>query len=135
LSIHPNKRKILGLMQPDPQTANWTIPGFVQMMTPEGWLSTWSGLSTRCNMHENVKNLTQPLLVINFEADVTILPFVAEGTFANAACADKQLVQIDADHFAYKADGLCQAGIAEAGAAILEWLKQRFPAAEQQHGT
>lgn len=130
LSIHPSKRQIIGLMQPDPQTANWTIPGFVQMMTPEGWLSTWSGLSTRCNMHENVRNLTQPLLVVNFEADVTILPFVAEGTYANAACGDKELVQIDADHFAFKAGGPREAGIAETGARIVEWLRRRFPQAE-----
>jgi hypothetical protein len=40
ISIHPNKREILGVMQPDPQVANWSIPGFVQMMTVEGWLST-----------------------------------------------------------------------------------------------
>ena len=130
LSIHPNKRQIIGLMQPDPQIANWSVPGFVQMMTPEGWLSTWSGLSTRCNMHENIKSLTQPLLVINFEADVTILPFVAEGTYANAGCADKQLIRIDADHFAFKAQAPRDAGIEETGAAILDWLKRRFPAAE-----
>jgi pimeloyl-ACP methyl ester carboxylesterase len=130
LSIHPSKRQILGLMQPDPQTANWSIPGFVQMMTPEGWLSTWSGLSTRCNMHENVRNLTQPLLVVSFERDVTILPFVAEGTYANAACADKQLAWVDADHFAFKREEPREAGIPETGAVIVEWLKQRFPAAE-----
>ncbi len=128
LAIHPNKRRIVGLMQPDPQIANWVIPGFVQMMTPEGWLSTWSGLSTRCNMHRNVRNLTQPLLVINFEADVTILPYVAEGTFANAACADKTLKHIDADHFAFKAEEPRDAGMPETGAVLLEWLTPRFPA-------
>lgn len=130
LSIHPNKRRIVGLMQPDPQVANWTIPGFVQMMTPEGWLSTWSGLSTRCDMHRNVRNLVQPLLVINFEADVTILPYVSEGTFENAACADKTLIRIDADHFAFKSEGSPDVGIPETGEVIVNWLRQRFPAAQ-----
>jgi pimeloyl-ACP methyl ester carboxylesterase len=129
LSIHPNKRAILGLMQPDPQVANWTIPGFVQMMTPEGWLSTWSGLSTRCDMHRNLRNLSQPLLVVNFEADVTILPFVAEGAFANAGCADKTLAHVDADHFAFKAEEPREAGIAETAEVLLAWLRPRFPAA------
>jgi pimeloyl-ACP methyl ester carboxylesterase len=133
LSIHPNKRRILGLMQPDPQVANWTIPGFVQMMTPEGWLSTWSGLSTRCDMHRNVRNLSQPLLVIDFEADVTILPFVPRGTYENAACADRTLIHIDADHFAFKADGIRDAGIPETGAVIVKWLKERFAAAQGGH--
>lgn len=128
LSIHPNNRQILGLMTPDPQAANWSIPGFVGMMTAEGWLSTWSGLSTRVNMHENIKNVTQPLLVVNFEADVSILPFVAAGAYTNAASEDKQLIHIDADHFAFKASGPRDAGIAETGEAILAWLKPRFPA-------
>ncbi len=128
LSIHPNKRQIIGLMSPDPQMANYGFPGFVAVMTAEGWLSTWSGLSTRCNMHENVRNITQPLLVVNFEADVTILPFVAEGAYGNAASLDKQLVRIDADHFAFKAAGQRDAGIPETGAAIVDWLRQRFPA-------
>jgi pimeloyl-ACP methyl ester carboxylesterase len=129
LSIQPNKRQILGLMQPDPQTANWSVPGFVQMMTPEGWLSTWSGLSTRCNMHHNLRNLTQPLLVVNFEADVTILPFVAEGTCENAGCEDKTLARVDADHFASKAEGPREAGIRETAEVLLDWLRPRFPAA------
>jgi pimeloyl-ACP methyl ester carboxylesterase len=130
LSIHPNKRGILGLMQPDPQTANWSIPGFVQMMTAEGWLSTWSGLSTRVNMHEDAKKVSEPLLAINFEADVTILPFVTRGLYENAASADKTLVRIDADHFAFKDQGQRDAGIPETGEVIVNWLKQRFPAAK-----
>jgi hypothetical protein len=130
LSIHPNKRAILGLMQPDPQTANWSIPGFVQMMTAEGWLSTWSGRSTRVNLHEDAKKVTEPLLAINLEADVTILPFVTEGLYENAASTDKTLVRIDADHFAFKEQGPRDAGIPETGDVIVNWLKQRFPAAK-----
>ncbi len=129
LSLHPNRRSIVGLMQPDPQTANWSIPGFVQMMTAEGWLSTWSGLSTRVNMHEDVKKVTQPVLAINFEADVTILPFVTEGVYWNAATQDRTLARIDGDHFAFKAEGRREAGIAETATTIADWLKSRFPAA------
>ena len=117
-------------MQPDPQTANWTIPGFIQMMTAEGWLSTWSGLSTRVNMHEDAKKVTQPLLAINFERDVTILPFVTEGVVANAASEDRTLVRIGADHFAFRDEGERDAGIAETAEAMLAWLRKRFPGAE-----
>jgi pimeloyl-ACP methyl ester carboxylesterase len=129
LSIHPNKRGIIGLMQPDPQSANWSIPGFVQMMTAEGWLSTWSGLSTQVNMHEDARKVTEPLLAINFEADVTILPFVTEGLHENAASEDKTLARIDADHFAFKDEGPRDLGIPETGKVIVDWLRQRFPAA------
>ena len=116
-------------MQPDPQVANWSIPGFVQMMTAEGWLSTWSGLSTQVNMHEDAKKVTQPVLSITFSADVTILPFVGKGLYENAASADKEYIEIDADHFAFKEEGPRDAGIPEVGQAIVGWLRQRFPAA------
>ena len=130
LSIHPNKRGIIGLMQPDPQSANWSIPGFVQMMTAEGWLSTWSGLSTQVNMHEDGKKVTEPVLSISFSADVTILPYVAKGLFENAASEDKTYLEIEGDHFAFREEGERDAGIPDVAAAIVAWLKPRFPAAE-----
>lgn len=128
LSISPSKRKVGGLMHPDPQTANWSLPGFVSVMTAEGWLSTWSGLSTRVDMYEDVKRFDQPLLIVNFEGDVCLLPHEATGPFANAASSDKQLVRIDADHFAFSPIGDREAGIHETGRVAVEWLKQRFPA-------
>lgn len=126
LSISPSRRKIAGLMTPDPQSANWSIPGFVAVMTAEGWLSTWSGLSTRVCMLENIKKVEQPLLVVNFEEDVTILPHEAEGTYKNCAGKDKQLVRINADHFAFSSNGPREAGIHETGTAIATWLRERF---------
>ena len=129
LSIDPSNRQIMGLMQPDPQTANWGFPGFVSVMTPEGWLSTWSGLSTRANMMENVKDFDQPLMVLTYDADVTILPYVAEETFRNAISADKEKVHVNADHFAFSADGDREKGIHETAEVMLNWLKSRFPAA------
>lgn len=129
LSIHPNKRGIIGLMQPDPQSANWSIPGFVQMMTAEGWLSTWSGLSTQVDMHKDARKVTQPVLSITLDADVTILPFVGKGLFDNAASADKTYVEIEGDHFAFREEGERDGGIPDVAAAIIDWLKPRFAAA------
>ena len=134
LSIEPNDRSILGLMQPDPQVANWSIPGFVQMMTAEGWLSTWSGLATQVDMHKDATMITQPLLSITFSADVTILPFVGRGLVENAASADKTYVEIAGDHFGFRdrADdpGGREGGIIDAARAIIAWLAPRFAAAE-----
>lgn len=130
LTIHPNKRAILGLMQPDPQVANWSIPGFVQMMTAEGWLSTWSGLSTQVDMHRDARQVTQPVLSITFSADVTILPFVGKGLFENASSEDRTYVEIEGDHFGFREEGDREGGIVDAAKAITEWLQQRFPGLE-----
>jgi hypothetical protein len=69
------------------------------------------------------------VLSITFSADVTILPFVGRGLYENAATADKTYVEIDADHFAFKAEEPRDAGIPETAEAIVEWLKARFPSA------
>jgi hypothetical protein len=116
-------------MQPDPQVANWSIPGFVQMMTAEGWLSTWSGLATQVDMHRDARKITQPVLSITFSADVTILPFVGKGLFDNAASQDRTYVEIEGDHFGFRESGEREGGIADAAAAIVDWLKPRFMAA------
>lgn len=129
LTIHPNKRGIIGLMQPDPQVANWSIPGFVQMMTAEGWLSTWSGLSTQVDMHKDAQKVTQPVLSITLDADVTILPFVGKGLYENAASRDKTYVEIEGDHFAFREDEPRDGGIPDVAKDIVDWLKPRFAAA------
>ncbi len=131
LSIHPNQRGIIGLMQPDPQIANWSIPGFVQMMTAEGWLSTWSGLSTQVDMHRDARKVTQPVLSITLDADVTILPFVGKGLYENAASGDKTYVEIKGDHFAFREEEPRDGGIPDVAAAIVNWLKPRFAAGER----
>lgn len=132
LTIHPNQRSILGLMQPDPQVANWSVPGFVQMMTAEGWLSTWSGLSTQVDMHRDARQVTQPVLSITFSADVTILPFVGQGLYDNVASADRTYVEVNGDHFGFRDHGDREAGIIDAAAVIVDWLTSRFPTAEQR---
>ena len=99
------------------------------MMTAEGWLSTWSGLSTQVDMHKDGRKVTQPLLSITLDADVTILPFVGKGLYENAASADKTYVEIAGDHFAFREEGERDGGIPDVAKAIVDWLKARFPAA------
>ena len=121
LSISPSKREVNGLMTRDPLAANWGSPGFVSVMTPEAWLSTWSGLSSRVNLYEDIKKVESPVLIINFEADVAILPHEAEGYYKNAATEDKALAHIEAGHFPG------EAAILATGAVINSWLSRRFP--------
>jgi pimeloyl-ACP methyl ester carboxylesterase len=128
LSIHPSTRIISTLMAPDPHIANYMIGGFSSIMTPEGWLSTWSGLSSRAAALENIKNITQPTLVVNFTGDAGILPHEAEGMFKNSAAQDKKLIHMDADHYGLARSEPRLAPITEGAGIVTEWLKERFPA-------
>ena len=127
LSINPSARKITGLMHPDPQTANWGFPGYVAVMTPEGWLSTWSGTSTRVNLYRDIRKVNEPVLVIGFDADVCHLPHESKGYYENAATKDKELVFINADHFGFSPQEPLDAAQHETGDVIVKWLSQRFP--------
>ena len=127
LSIDPSSRIISTLLGPDPLTTNYKNLGFASVMTPEGWLSTWSGLSSRASVLENIKDIEQPTLVVSFQADAGILPHEAKAMFENAAADDKELVLVNADHYGFARTEPREATIYEAGAAVTQWLEKRFP--------
>jgi hypothetical protein len=129
LSIDPSTRVISSLLHPDPHIGNWMLGGFSSVMTPEGWLSTWSGLSSRAAALENIRKVDQPVLVVSFSADAGILPHEAKGLFENAAAKDKKLVHVDADHYAHARAEPIDAPIIEGAQHVTSWLKERFPVA------
>jgi hypothetical protein len=126
LSIHPSHRVISTLLGPDPHTTNYKLGGFASVMTPEGWLSTWSGLSSRASVLENVKHIDQSVLILSFTADAGILPHEAEAMFDNAGSEDKELVRVNADHYGFTRTGPREAPIREAASRVAQWLDKRF---------
>lgn len=127
LSIDPSARVISTLLGPDPHTTNYKIGGFASVMTPEGWLSTWSGLSSRASVLENIKTVTDPTLVVCFDADAGILPHEAKAMFANSAAVDKELVHVEADHYGLSREEPRDKTIHETVALVTQWLEKRFP--------
>jgi pimeloyl-ACP methyl ester carboxylesterase len=95
-------------------------------MTPEGWLSTWSGLSSRANVLENIKRITDPLLIISFTQDTGILPHDAEMPFALSPSPDKQLVRVEASHYCTRSEPPFGAPMHEVASLIADWLEARF---------
>ncbi|MBL7493337.1 nuclear transport factor 2 family protein [Frankia sp. AgB1.9] len=129
LSIDRSHRTISTLLGPDPHTANYKLGGFASVMTPEGWLSTWSGQATRASVLANITNVTEPTLVISFDADAGILPHEARSIFDRAGAEDRELGHVDANHYGLARTEPREAPIVEAGNLIVRWLKARFPAA------
>lgn len=127
LSIDPSTRVVGSLLHPDPHMGNYFLGGFASVMTPEGWLSTWSGLSSRANALENIKKVDQPVLVVSYTADEGILPHEAKAMYENAAADDKSLVFVDGDHYAHARTEPVDAPIIEGADRLVTWLEERYP--------
>ncbi len=100
LSLEPSERMLGSIFAARPDLFNYHAFGLGHVVTPDAWLSTWSGLSSYANLERNLPQVTVPTLVVGADADQDIFPADVRRQFELSAASDKRLEFIEgADHF------------------------------------
>jgi pimeloyl-ACP methyl ester carboxylesterase len=100
LSIDPSERAVGSIMVARPDLFNYAAFGLGRIVTPDAWLSTWSGLSSYAKMEANLPKVTVPTLVVGANGDQDIFVSDVRAEFEWSGARDKTLAFIEgADHF------------------------------------
>jgi hypothetical protein len=99
-------------------------------LTPEAWLSTWSGLSSRAETAENLARFDSPLVMVHYCGDWLTRVSESRSMFEGATSTDKEWIPIrNVDHWGRPilADGARGDATGEGLGAIVTWLEKKFP--------
>lgn len=126
-SIDPSKRAYGSLLSDRPDLMNMQYMGFARVLTPQAWLSTWSGLSSKANLPENLKQLSLPVMVINASKDREIYPGDAKTIWHAVQSNDKTFLEFEAEHY-FEAEFAAKShpDVQKVMNEIIPWIKQRF---------
>ncbi len=127
LSLFPSKRAIGSFFSPRPDVFNYLEAGFGKYQTPRGWLSTWSGHSSRASTLECLPRVTIPTLVIAYTGDNAVFVCDTDAIYEQSPASDKAIHRIDGDHLGYGPGGQGDWSGREAALRVgVSWLQDRF---------
>ncbi|MFE6904505.1 hypothetical protein ACFVFJ_48425 [Streptomyces sp. NPDC057717] len=129
LSLDPNDRPYGSLFGRRPDLTNYGIVGFGRLTTPEAWLSTWSGISSRAGLVRCAAGVNVPVLLVELTGDQACFPADARETAKAFASDDVTHVRVAGRHFGAPIVDGATSGATLAGEAMAHWLGKRFPTA------
>lgn len=129
LTLEPSERALGSIFAARPDLFNYHAFGLAHVVTPEAWLSTWSGLSSHANLLRNLPRVEVPTLVVGAMGDQDIFIADAQAEFAASGAADKRLEFIEgADHFMRAGGSKAHLGDGRPRVMKLlcDWTRERF---------
>jgi hypothetical protein len=121
LSLDPSARSYGSLWGVRPDAIDYGAVGFGRVVSPEAWLSTWSGLSSRAEIATTGARMTLPCLLVAYDGDHGIFPSDEELIARSLATRDLTRLRVPGDHYGFPAE----TGREAATAAIVDWLARR----------
>jgi hypothetical protein len=125
-SLDPSDRTVGTLWGADPAASNLGSVGFGRVVTPESWLSTWSGLQSRASMALCAPSVQQPVLLVEYSGDNAVFPGDIDAIEAAIGSPRKQRVKVRGNHHGMALAEGEPSGQAVAGEHITRWLAETF---------
>lgn len=124
--LDPSDRLVGSLWGADPYTSNYGQIGFGRLVTPESWLSTWSGLSSNASLDLCAPSMEQPTLLIEYTGDNCVFPTDADTIFAAIRGGNKQRLRVRGNHHGQPLEPDEPSGQLIAGKRLQDWLRETF---------
>jgi hypothetical protein len=125
-SLDPSDRLVGSLWGADPEVSNLGSVGFGRVVTPESWLSTWSGLSSNAAMSKTAIAIEQPMMLIEYTGDNCVFPSDVRAIYDSVPSSNKQSRRVRGNHHGLPLAPGEPNGQEQAGRYIGEWLKATF---------
>jgi hypothetical protein len=129
LSLDPSERAVGSIISPRPDLANYSAFGLGRIVTPDAWLSTWSGLSSHARTADNLPKVAVPTLVVGADGDQDIFPSDVRAEYEASGAHDKKICFIEgADHFMRAGGRKSTLGDPRPRLmkVLVEWTRERF---------
>ncbi|MGH7823064.1 MAG: alpha/beta hydrolase family protein [Candidatus Binatia bacterium] len=125
LRLDPSARDYGDLFSRRPDLFNWGPVGFARVVSPDAWLSTWSGLSSRAEIERTGPSVDVPAIVIAYTGDNAIMPSDHRLVFESLGTRDKRFLEVPGDHYGFALPGESRAGRDIAVGQLADWLDER----------
>ncbi|MBC8982388.1 alpha/beta hydrolase [Pseudomonas lurida] len=125
-SLDPSDRYVGSLWGSDPFVSNLGSVGFGRTVTPESWLSTWSGLSSNATLAKCANAIEQPTLLIEYTGDNCVFPSDADAIYGAIPATSKERFQVRGNHHGQALDEGEISGQLIAGEHLRRWLQDTF---------
>lgn len=126
LALDPSERPYGSLFGKRPDLINYGLVGFGRLATPEAWLSTWSGLSSRADFVRCAPGVTAPTLFVELTGDQAAFPADTRRMIAALGASDLTTATVRGLHFGGAIAEGEPTGNELAAAEIVDWLGNRF---------
>ena len=124
LSIDPSEREVGSLWGGDPYASNLGSVGFARVVTPESWLSTWSGITSNASFEKCGPELTPPSFVIEYTGDQAAFPSDIAVIYDSIGATSKRREKVRGNHHGQPLRDGETSGQVLVGELVQQWLRE-----------